>query len=361
LTKPFKLDELAIFVERALSDARLRRETARMRRELEEGAGVSHLVGEGSAMQRLRDAIRRFADADAPALILGETGTGKSAVARAIHVESARAFKPFISVNCAAIPASLLESELFGHVRGAFTGATTNRAGLFDQAKGGTLFLDEIAELSPALQAKLLHVLERSAVRPVGSDVEIATDVRLLAATNQDISKAVEAGALRQDLVYRLDVLSLTVPPLRDRLEDLPLLVNHFLAKALAHYPSATVRRFSPEAVAALERYSWPGNIRELSHLVHSTALLSRCETVTPAELPTRMGGSVADSFDFGHEVLPIREVQRNYAVWAVGQFAGSRTQAAQRLGIDIKTLRSWLEQDEAPARTSPELPEKPT
>jgi two-component system response regulator HydG len=345
LTKPFKLEELALFVERALAESRLKREAAGLRRELQEGRGAARLVGESAPMRALRELVRRVAGTSAPVLILGETGTGKSAVARALHVQSPRAGQAFVTVNCAALPEALLESELFGHVRGAFTGAQSARPGLFAEASGGTLFLDEVGEIPPALQAKLLHVLERRALRPVGADREVAVDTRVVAATNRDLREAVETGGFREDLLYRLDVLSIVAPPLRERRDDLPALVAHFLAEALARYPGSVVRRFSAEALAVLAGYPWPGNVRELAHTVERTVLLGRDETVSPGDLPERMGGQHVDPVPFGEEVMPIRDVQRRYAAWAVAQLGGNRTQAAQRLGIDVKTLRSWLDQ----------------
>jgi two-component system response regulator HydG len=345
LTKPFKLEELVLFVERALAESRLKREAAGLRRELQEGRGAARLVGESAPMRALRELVRRVAGTSAPVLILGETGTGKSAVARALHAQSPRAGQAFVTVNCAALPENLLESELFGHVRGAFTGAQVARPGLFAEASGGTLLLDEVGEIPSGLQAKLLHVLERRALRPVGADREVAVDTRVLAATNRDLREAVKTGGFREDLLYRLDVLSIVAPTLRERRDDLPALVAHFLAEGLARYPGSVVRRFSAEALAVMAAYSWPGNVRELAHAVERTVLLGRNETVSPGDLPERMGGDHADPVPFGEEVMPIREVQRRYAAWAVAQLGGNRTQAAQRLGIDVKTLRSWLDQ----------------
>jgi two-component system response regulator HydG len=272
LTKPFRLDELVVFIERALADFRLKREAARLRRELHDGSGSKRLIGESAQMRAVRDMIRRFAGTAAPVLILGETGTGKTAIARALHLESPRSERRFVSVNCAALPEALLESELFGHVKGAFTGAAASRPGLLSEARGGTLFLDEVGEIPQGLQAKLLHLLEHSAVRPVGSDKEVAVDVRIMAATNRDLRTAVRQGAFREDLMYRLDVLSITAPPLRDRREDLPQLVAHFLAESIARYPVSLVKRFSTEAMAVLAAHAWPGNIRELAHTIQRSA-----------------------------------------------------------------------------------------
>jgi two-component system response regulator HydG len=355
LTKPFKLDELVVFVERALADLRLRREAARLRRELHDGSASRRLLGESPAMRAVRDMIRRFAGTAAPVLILGETGTGKTAIARALHLESPRSEGRFVSVNCAALPEALLESELCGHVKGAFTGAGSSRPGLLAEASGGTLFLDEVAEIALGLQAKLLHLLEHSSVRPVGSDKETAVDVRIVAATNRDLRAAVKRGSFREDLLYRLDVLSITAPPLRDRREDIPQLVAHFLAEGIARYPMSPVRRFSSEAMAVLASDPWPGNIRELAHAVQRTVLLGSGETVDPADLPTPMGTADDDLVSLDGEVKPIREVHRRYAAWALAQLGGNRTATAQRLGIDIKTLRSWLEPEQPTTKSAVE------
>jgi two-component system response regulator HydG len=344
LTKPFKLEELVVFVERALADLRLKREAARLRRELHDGSGGRRLIGESAAMRAVREVIRRFAGTAAPVLILGETGTGKSAIARTLHLESPRGEQRFVAVNCAALPEALLESELFGHVKGAFTGAASSRPGLLAEASGGTLFLDEVGEIPLGLQAKLLHLLEHASVRPVGSDREVAVDVRIIAATNRDLRGAARRGAFREDLLYRLDVLSLTAPPLRERREDLPRLVAHFLAESLARYPMSPVKRFSDDAMAVLAAHGWPGNVRELAHTIQRVVLLGSGETVTARDLPSPMGAAGDDLLPVGDEVRPIREVHRRYAAWALGQLGGNRTLTAQRLGIDVKTLRAWLE-----------------
>jgi two-component system response regulator HydG len=346
LTKPFRLDELVVFIERALADGRLKREAARLRRTLRDGAGSKRLIGDSPAMGAVRAMIRRFAGTSAPVLILGETGTGKTAIARTLHLDSPRGEHRFVSVNCAALPEALLESELFGHVKGAFTGAASGRPGLLAEADGGTLFLDEVGEIAPGLQAKLLHLLEHSAVRPVGADREVPVDVRITAATNRDLRAAVKRGAFREDLLYRLDVLSITAPPLRERREDLPQLVAHFLAESIARYPMSPVKRLSAGAMAVLGGHSWPGNVRELAHTIQRLVLLGSAETVSADELPRAMGRVQADDelLPFGDEVKPIREVHRRYAAWALAQLGGNRTATAQRLGIDVKTLRSWLD-----------------
>ncbi|HVU50048.1 MAG TPA: sigma-54 dependent transcriptional regulator [Polyangia bacterium] len=344
LTKPFKQDELAIFLQRALEEVRVRREASALKTELRARFSVRSLVGTSSGMQAVRERIERVADAPAPVVVLGETGTGKGLVARALHTDSRRAGAPFVAVNCAALPEALLESELFGHVRGAFTGATSDRPGLFAEADGGSLFLDEIAEMTPALQAKLLHVLESGEVRPVGATRPRAVDVRVIAATHRDLARAVAEGRFREDLLYRLDVVAIVIPALRDRREDIPALVEHFVEAARARYPRSPVRRLEAGALAALARRAWPGNVRELANVVEKLVLFGRGEEVVADELPPETRATAeADPAEFHGPIVPMRELERRYAVWAVGQTGGHRGKAAELLGVDPKTLRKWL------------------
>jgi len=235
VTKPFRVEELALFVRRALDESQLRREARTLRKAMR--STLDNVIGDSAAMREVFDLVHRVADSSAPVLLLGETGTGKSLIARAIHAESLRSAEPFVTVNCSAIPENLLESELFGHVRGAFSGAMSDRHGLFAEAHGGTLFLDEIGEMGLPLQAKLLHVLEVARVRPVGSDKERNVDVRIASATNRNLRASVSAGLFREDLLYRLDVISVEVPPLRRRKEDIPRLAAHFLSVAQSRHP----------------------------------------------------------------------------------------------------------------------------
>ena len=303
------------------------------------------IIGDSAAMRAVRDLILRVADAPAPVLIQGETGTGKGLVARALHGESRRAGAAFVSVNCAAIPEGLLESELFGYVRGAFTGAARDHGGLFAEARGGTLFLDEIGEMPLALQAKLLHVIEAQSVRPVGGTREVKVDARIVAATNRNLAVAVKAGSFREDLLYRLDVVSIVLPALRDHREDLPALAAHLLADLRGRYPNTRVERVGAEAMAAMARHAWPGNVRELAHVLERVVLLGQTPEVGLADLPPAVRDpATSDPLEFGGEILPIRELQRRYAAWAVTQVGGHRARAAEKLGIDVKTLRSWLE-----------------
>jgi two-component system response regulator HydG len=344
LTKPFRTEELALFLEKALEESRLREERTTLRRALRAVASLDGLVGNTQAMRHVTELVRRVSDANVPVLILGETGTGKGLIARAIHAESGRESAPFVTVNCAALPEQLLESELFGHARGAFTGATTARRGLFAAADGGTLFLDEIGDLALPLQAKLLRVLETGMVRAVGESRERAVDVRIVAATHKDLRAAVREQSFREDLFYRLDVVSIVLPPLRERREDVPFLVEHFLHQLREKHPKSVVERFDAQAHDALLRYPWPGNVRELAHVVERVVLLGASASATRDDLPAPITDSTLQtSMDFGGEVLPLRELQRRYARWALSQVGGAKKAACEALGIDYKTLMRHL------------------
>ncbi len=324
LTKPFKVDELALFLERALDESRLRRETRALRKTLKERFAIGSLVGRSGAMRDVCDLVVRVADANVPVLVLGETGTGKGIVARAIHAEGPRAAMPLVTVNCAALPEALLESELFGHMKGAFTGATSRRVGLFEEANGGSLFLDEIGEMTPALQAKLLDVLERGVVRPVGSSKETPVDVRVIAATHRDLRERVSSGAFRQDLLYRLEVVSIEIPPLRHRRDDIPALVEHFLAESKGHNARSPVERIGADAMARLLEHPWPGNVRELENTIERLVLLGRASEVHADDLPLMFGARHDAPRGFEGEVVPLREMQRRYVAWAFEQLGGA-------------------------------------
>ncbi len=344
LVKPFKLEELVLFLDRAFAELRVRDEASTLRRTLRARTSPE-IVGESRALRDLLTFVDRVADADAPVLITGETGTGKGVIARALHARGRRLSQPFVTVNCAAVPEALLESELFGHVRGAFTGATRDRPGLFVEAHGGVLFLDEIGEMSPSLQAKLLHALERRLIRPVGG-AEREVDVRTIAATHQDLEARVAAGTFRADLLYRLDVVRLHVPPLRERAEDVPSLVEHFLAAARRRNPGSVVRGFTAAALQGLATHPWPGNVRELAHLVERVVLLADKELVDRRDLPfSTRSESVPPTSAFG-ELLPVRVLHQRYAQWALAQLGGHRGRTAERLGIDGKTLAKWLAEE---------------
>jgi two-component system response regulator HydG len=348
LTKPFLVDELALFVDRAIGEARLRREARTLRSALRHESALDHLVGANAGMREIFDVVTRVADAATPVLFVGETGTGKTAMARAMHAAGVRAERPFVSVNCASLPENLLESELFGHVKGAFTGATAHREGLVAEAAGGTLLLDEIGEMSPTMQAKLLHVLESGTVRSVGANKERRVDVRLVAATHRDLRERIRAGAFREDLLYRLDVVTIEIPPLRQRKDDIPLLVERVLIRAKASHPQSPVERFSDAAMTALVQHAWPGNVRELAHAVERVVLLGRNAEASVSDLPPAVTAAVPRTLPegFGPDVQPIRDVQRRYAAWALERFGGHRRRTAEALGVDAKTLAKWLSDD---------------
>jgi len=345
LTKPFKQDELAIFLARAFEEAELKRETSALKTALRTRFSASTILGSSSAIRAVRERIQRVADAPAPVIILGETGTGKGLVARALHADSQRAGRAFVSLNCAAVPEQLLESELFGYVKGAFTGATTDRAGLFAEADGGSLFLDEIGEMPPSLQAKLLHVLESGTVRPVGAAKQIEVDVRIIAATHRNLGRAVRSGTFREDLLYRLDVVSIVLPPLRDRRDDIPALLEHFLAEARRKYPHSPVAGLSAAALAQLKDYRWPGNVRELAHTVEKLVLLGRSAEIGVDDLRDLLNqrDDAPGQLEFNGDIVPLRELERRYAAWALAQTGGHRGRTAEKLGVDPKTLRKWL------------------
>jgi two-component system response regulator HydG len=345
MTKPFSTDELALYLRRALDELGVRREARSLREALRERAGLGTLVAESASMRAVLDVAARVADAATPVLILGETGTGKTALARAIHAASGRAGAPFVAVNCAALPETLLESELFGHAKGAFTGATSARSGLFVEADGGTLLLDEVAEMTPVLQAKLLHVIETGKLRAVGANKELTVDVRIVAATHRDLRERAVAGSFREDLLYRLDVVTIEIPALRHRRDDIPILVDRLLAEAKAKHSRSPVERFTADAMAKLLDASWPGNVRELAHAIERVVLLGRSAEVRAADLPpsvtTARPADLPIATDGG--IMSIRDVQRRYAAWALERLGGHKARTAEALGIDTKTLAKWL------------------
>jgi two-component system response regulator HydG len=351
MTKPFKVAELALFLKRALDESALRREAKVLKAALH--SPLQNVVGKSREMQEISELVRRVADSDVPVLVLGETGTGKGLIARALHSEGSRANNAFVSVNCAAIPENLLESELFGHVRGAFTGAANDRSGLFEQAHRGTLFLDEIAEMSTALQSKLLHVIETGSVRPVGSNSIRQVDVRVVAATHRDLRDRVAQGLFREDLLYRLDVISIDLPALRHRADDIPLLTEHFLAVARQRHPQSQLKRLSTGVMETFMNAQWRGNVRELEHVIERLVLLCRSGEATVDDLPKHLVHQPPGSGDlqFGERIIPIRELQRRYASWALQKMSGAKLATCEALGIDSKTLSKWLRSDSIPGK----------
>ncbi|MBL8874634.1 MAG: sigma-54-dependent Fis family transcriptional regulator [Phycisphaerae bacterium] len=341
LPKPFSDEELRHAVRTAL-------DKVRQRREIEASGTVEApdgLIGTSSAMQRVYRLIDRAASASVPVLITGESGTGKELVARAIHYRGPRASAPFLAVNCAAIPDSLIESELFGHIKGAFTGATGGRDGFFVAANGGTLFLDEVGELSPLAQAKLLRVLQEKKVQAVGADQSRAIDVRVIAATNRDLEGLARDGKFREDLFFRLHVLPIELPPLRERESDVILLFRHFLAEA-AQQGSAPEPRLTDAAIEALQRYSWPGNVRELQNLAQRLVIFAEAGVIDTVDLPTvmRYVAAAPHGADAAmHHLRSLRDVELDHIRTVLENVAGNKTKAAAILGIDRKSLREKL------------------
>ncbi len=340
LSKPFKIEDVLCRVRRALENRSLVRETRNLIPPSATQVPLSSLVGRSSAMLEVYKKIGMVADSRATVLITGESGTGKDLVARAIHANGPRAKQRFLAVNCGAFTESLLESELFGHVRGSFTGASMNKCGIFEDANGGTVFLDEVSEMSPALQVKLLRTLEAQEVRPVGSNQPMRIDVRMIAASNRNLADMVGEGKFREDLFYRLRVIEIDLPPLRERAEDIPLLVVHFLQKLGAE--AGRTFTISPEALSALIAYGWPGNVRELLNTLESIAALNRSGVITLQDLPAKLcigrdeGKSVEDLF----AGLPsLDELGRRYLAYVLKVTDNNKSQAADILGISRNTL----------------------
>ena len=349
VTKPFKVDELRLVVEKALEKRLLAAENQRLRSELRKETRHRNLVGSSRAMQQLYDMVARVADTRTNVLIQGESGTGKELVARAIHDQSERREQAFVAVNCGAIPENLLESELFGHVKGAFTGAVQNKAGLFETAHRGTLFLDEIGELPAALQVKLLRVLQDKAVRRVGGTSDHQVDVRIVAATNRRLEDEVASGRFREDLYYRLNVIQIGLPPLRERTEDIPLLVQHFVERYAAEV-GKPVRGFSDAALARLASHPFPGNVRELENLVERAVALCTSETIGPESLPPSVlepaakGAAPKLPLDGANLDALVNEFERGLLEEALRQARGVKKRAAVLLGISFRSFRYRLE-----------------
>lgn len=350
LTKPFEPDELLLIVHKALERRALMREVEHLRSQVADRYGLERIVARGAAMQRVLDLVCRVADTDTTILIQGESGTGKELIARAIHSRSRRADMPIIPIDCGALPESLLESELFGHVRGAFTGALTNKKGLFEEADGGTLFLDEIGVVPPSTQVRLLRVLQEQVIRAVGSTSQIKIDVRVLAATNQDLLEQVEKGLFREDLYYRLNGITLTLPPLRERREDIIPLAGHFLTLYGEKHGKPSVR-ITPEAMDIFLRYAWPGNVRELEKAIERAIVLSQSDTISPEGLPPALTGSPN-----GEPPLPSRkgltlaEAEKAHILSALYECGWNQARAAEALGIGRTTL--WRKLKEFGFRT---------
>jgi DNA-binding NtrC family response regulator len=356
LTKPVKSDEIVRVVERVVREAALRREVSRLRKEVHKEYSFHQILGKSKAIQGVFDLIRRVADSPTNILITGESGTGKELVAKAIHYNSDRREAPFVPVNCAAIPEQLLESELFGHMRGAFTDAKMDKRGLFEEAQKGTVFLDEISELPLMLQAKILRVIQEKEIRRVGATKPISVDVRIIAATNLNLNDEVKAKRFREDLYYRLNVIELKLPPLRERREDIPLLVDAFLKKC-GVVRGKEMKGVNEAALAMLMDYAWPGNVRELENVIERAVTLSLGEKISPDDLPPAVQGARGDRRvldEAAEKTLPLHEIEKEYIKKILEKMGGNKYQAAHVLGIDRKTLYRKLGEIEGKAQ--PEL-----
>lgn len=348
VTKPVEMDMLALTLQRALKHRQLQEQI----KLLSEAVGRDHpfeeILGDSPAMLELYDQMSRIADTETSVLITGESGTGKELVARLIHRRSRRAENPFVPVNCAALPDTLLESELFGHAKGAFTDARADRKGLFLQAEGGTLFLDEVGELPLAMQPKLLRALEDGSVRPVGGDQEIPFDVRILTATNRDLESAVEEGRFREDLYFRINVIQIQLPPLRARGTDSLILAQHFV-RGLAQRSQKAITGISENAAEKLLNYSWPGNVRELRNVIERAIALTRYEKLAVEDLPEKIRDYRSSQVFIGgsdpSELISMEEVERRYILHVLKSVGGNKTMAARILGLDRRTLYRKLEQ----------------
>jgi two-component system response regulator HydG len=331
-------EELYHRIDKALAARALRRENENLRAQLRERYGLPGLIAQSPAMQAVLDLVERVAPTDATVLIQGESGTGKEVIAKAVHHASPRAARPFVAVNCGAVPETLLESELFGYVRGAFTGAAGSKLGLFEEADGGTLFLDEIAEMPAALQVKLLRALQSGEVRRLGATQAATIDVRVLAATNGDLATRIAQGTFREDLFYRLNVIQVTLPPLRDRREDIPALAEHFLARAAIKL--GRTLRLSPAALELLLRYPWPGNVRELENAIERAAILTRSDAVEPDDLPPHVsaGLQLGPSPALPRQIT-LAEAERAHILTTLERFGRNHSGAAEALGIGRTTL----------------------
>ena len=356
-TKPFSMDELRLKIRQHLETHRLKQENLLLKRALNTRHEFASILGRSDAMQEVFSTIQMVANTNSTVLITGESGTGKELVARAIHFNSLRRDRPFVAVNCGAVPETLLESELFGHMRGAFTGADSNKKGLMEVAEGGTIFLDEIGETTPSMQVKLLRVLQDRRFRRLGGTQEVQADVRVVSATNQDLPKAVEEGRFREDLFYRINVLSIPLPPLRDRAEDIPLLAEHFLSMFAAQMDKP-VRTLSAEALKALQAHSWRGNVRELQNAIERAVALEQTETILPESLPEEIRrpgvksvapalgaarGSDLPDLGEGFDLEARGEAfYRHYIALALERAGGVQVKAAEMLGMSFRSFRYY-------------------
>ncbi|MDH4218388.1 MAG: sigma-54 dependent transcriptional regulator [Candidatus Aminicenantes bacterium] len=349
VVKPFDVEELKIIAAQGLEKKRLKEENIFLRKELKEKYDFENMVGKSKTMKEIYNLIEKVAVTDSTVLITGESGTGKEVAARAVHFLSARRERSFVSINCGALPENLLESELFGHVKGSFTGAVATKKGMFEVAEKGTLFLDEVSEMSPWTQVKLLRALQDRKIRRVGGTEEIPVDVRIIAATNQDLKQRIEDGRFREDLFYRLNVISFDMPPLRKRKEDIPLLVTLFLEK-FCNGMGRPIKRIAPEVFNVFESYPWPGNVRELENMIERAVAIEERETITKESLPKEMllpnkkqeiELSLQSDFDLNAKM---DEISSNYVQQALLESRGNLKEAASLLGINYRSMRYLIE-----------------
>ncbi len=343
--KPFNIDEIRLIVRKALEKKRLSEELSILKQKVEVTFALENIIGQSPKMQELFRLIGKVAQSNSNALITGESGAGKELVATALHNLSHRKEKNFVAINCAAFPEGLLESELFGHMKGAFTGAVYNKQGLFEIADGGSVLLDEIGEMPTNLQAKLLRVIENGTFRRIGGTTDIKVDVRIISATNKDLKEEISAARFREDLFYRLNVVPINIPPLRERKEDIPLLIDHFLRKSAENH-----KRISPEAIGILMDYSWKGNVRELENVIERIALLSDKDEITPRDLPSEVIGyrgdfkAVPDLTEEGVDIEKIvSDIEKKYLLQALERAEGVKTDAAKLLNLSFRSFRHRL------------------
>jgi len=347
LTKPLDIEELKILVAKALQFHRLEKENVYLREQLNDRFDFSNIIGRSPAMKRLFETMALVAPSEATVLIVGESGTGKELIANAVHHNSPRAAKPFIKVNCAALPETLLESELFGHEKGAFTGATTRKQGRFQMAHRGSILLDEIGEMSPATQAKILRVLQEREFELIGSTQTIKVDTRIIAATNKNLEEEIEQERFREDLFYRINVVTIEVPPLRDRREDIALLADFFL-KHYSEKNRRLIKGFTPRATDLLKRYDWPGNVRELENIIERAVIMARGEMITPLEFPVDLQDLDEGLKESRIDLTPgrsLKEVEKVMILRTLEEEGGNRTHAARKLGISRRTLQLKLKE----------------
>lgn len=355
LSKPVGADTLLAAVKQGLEKLRQKKEPPGAKRETAGRGDTKDLLGNSPQMIEVYRTVAQISDSSANVLVIGETGTGKELIARALHINSARSDHPFIPVNCASIPEGLLESELFGHVKGAFTGAIVNKKGLFEEAAGGAIFLDEISDISLPIQAKLLRVLQDKEIRKVGDNIAIQINVRIIAATNKNLEEEVAAGRFREDLFYRLSVVTIPVPPLRDRTDEISFLAYHFL-DLYAEEENPDAEDISNDAMEILEKYKWPGNVRELENVIERAVIICKGNQITPDDLPERITstvpreeqppepGAVDFSFKIDGRVLSMAQVEKAYLQYVLGEAQGDKTKAAKMMGVGRRTLYRMME-----------------